>query len=57
MGILSVNFILTRTVECGFEVGDLRDVYYKGTGGEIRSIQRLINKGFPRLEDFLPDVW
>lgn len=33
MGILSVNFILTWTVECGFEVGNFGAVYYGCTGG------------------------
>jgi hypothetical protein len=28
MGVLSVNFILTPTVECGFEVVDFGAVYY-----------------------------
>src|SRR5690606_21653331 len=28
MGVLSVNFILTPTVECGLEVGVLGEVYY-----------------------------
>jgi hypothetical protein len=26
-------------------------------GGEIGELKILINKGFSRLDDFLPDVW
>ncbi|EQB36968.1 hypothetical protein M948_11105 [Virgibacillus sp. CM-4] len=31
MGVRSENFIFTRTVEWGIEMGDLRDVYFNGT--------------------------
>ncbi|MCZ2338388.1 MAG: hypothetical protein LC127_09320 [Chitinophagales bacterium] len=33
----------------------VRDIDVKS--GEIGVFKTLINKGFPRLEDFLPDVW
>jgi len=33
----------------------VRDVDVEG--GEIGVFKTLINKGFSRLEDFLPDVW
>lgn len=52
LGIRQEIFILTRTVECGLEAGDLGGVYYGCTGGEIGIFKTLINKGFPDIEFF-----